>query len=655
MSYIHSIKSSINHKMLGLLIGALVVFIVLGTCIFLFQIKPRLNEQATQSYIKLFTKGVQKEIAAKLDASALIGVSIAENKNVIDALSHQDHTLLNTEIQKLQKSIQSHSSYSGIGLMLISKELKTIFRTWNSVKGDDLKDISIVSKAAQTQQLQTSEEIGKSGYFIRTVAPVKGNDGSIVGYVSVHLGVGSIHRAYKKEQIYYGLLLHRDIVGKEYKASDVVINEKYVTAHKNWFDEAFNTFAKSLDYTILDKQKFILTDKVFAAAIIAKDSAGKEIGMHLMGVDKEQYDANIMELQKDLYPFLALFGAIYLLSIVLMYLFINNQIISPIKALKVTAYNLSSGDGDLTKKLLIKSRDEIGQASEEINHFIEKVGASINIAKQSSSENSAIAQNLSISASNVLHSVEDSKKIISHVTHMSHTTKEEISIYIEQAKNSKEELLKVNKELQNAREALQKLGGKVQNNAHTEIELAQQIQQLSNDADQVKNVLAIIGDIADQTNLLALNAAIEAARAGEHGRGFAVVADEVRKLAERTQKSLTEINATINVIVQAINTTSEQMNANSKEMQELTNITTTMESKIQETVLKMDTATHLNDETVKNYIATGEKMDAIVADMNEIDSLSITNAKNIDDIRIESEHLYRVTDKLASILKKFKT
>lgn len=190
--------------------------------------------------------------------------------------------------------------------------------------------------------------------------------------------------------------------------------------------------------------------------------------------------------------------------------------------------------------------------------------------------------------------------------------------------------------------------------AHKESELADRLMQLNREAEEAKGILSVIADIADQTNLLALNAAIEAARAGEHGRGFAVVADEVRKLAERTQKSLSEIDSTINIVVQNIAEASEAMATNSKSIEQISH-------SIEEVKIE---AGNISDIMEKNLGLAQESLlmtkefagenKEILSLIDELNTITKDNSVHVHAINDSSYMLSDLTKKLQNEVEKFK-
>jgi methyl-accepting chemotaxis protein len=224
----------------------------------------------------------------------------------------------------------------------------------------------------------------------------------------------------------------------------------------------------------------------------------------------------------------------------------------------------------------------------------------------------------------------------------------------ESAQLSKEEMQQIDTYLGDTQANIISLGQKIQSSVEKETSLASELNRLSQDAQKTKDVLGVIDDIADQTNLLALNAAIEAARAGEHGRGFAVVADEVRLLAEKTQTSLGEINIIITAVVDSIQKISTQMNDNAKEIYELENVSSSANEVIDKLIAVSSKNIKLSNNIAQKALEVKGETKEVMESSKQIEVIFNENSQQIEEIREIAETLHSWGVSLKEKLNEFK-
>ena len=257
----------------------------------------------------------------------------------------------------------------------------------------------------------------------------------------------------------------------------------------------------------------------------------------------------------------------FFLIIGVLYLLISRLVVQPIKVLSAQVAEVAKGEGDLTRIIPIKSHDEIGLLGEEVNHLTQKIREIIaSLYQQACLIGSSVCE-LAAGTERMVSASETQKEGAAAVAVAAEEMAQTISGVADNTHRAADLSGQVDSAAGSGMTVVQQTCDCMRSIADSVQETLQGIRQLEGSSNQIGEMLNLIEDIADQTNLLALNAAIEAARAGEQGRGFAVVADEVRALAERTTKATHEIGEMIKAIQSETKSAVSAMNEGVREVE----------------------------------------------------------------------------------------
>ncbi|MDO6784996.1 methyl-accepting chemotaxis protein [Neptunomonas phycophila] len=351
---------------------------------------------------------------------------------------------------------------------------------------------------------------------------------------------------------------------------------------------------------------------------------------------------------------IAALGALLLVVFVLIALWMSSKITRPLRDVAEALADISAGEGDLTRRLTVSTGDEVGLVATGFNNFADKIQHLVVDLKKS-------IQELSRSTEQMNQVV---KKTNADVQRQRHETTQTAAAVHEMAATAQEVASNAGgaasaadqadhatsdgqKEVEATISALQQLYQDV--NRSSEV-----ISRLDDDADKIGSVVNVIKEIADQTNLLALNAAIEAARAGEYGRGFSVVADEVRTLANRTQESTQEIQMMIERLLTGAREAVSVMETSRSQGETTVERAAKASESLGVITASVSTINNMNMQIASAAEEQTAVADEISSSVQQIADIAEHSAKNADNLEATTNEMSRLEKRLQSLVGHFK-
>ena len=305
---------------------------------------------------------------------------------------------------------------------------------------------------------------------------------------------------------------------------------------------------------------------------------------------------------------------------------IRNIISRPLRSLTTRLENLAAGEGDLTQRLRVSSADQLGLMALNTNHFIENLEHIITNVKASAVTVETSTQEVQAGSQGLSQSTQQQAAAIEEVA----ATIEEMTSSVKSTAGNAEQ----------GRSQTNQIVGLVDQGSNISRGLVQAMQEINASSRQISEIITTVNEVAFQTNLLALNAAVEAARAGEHGKGFAVVADEVRALAQKSANAAAEIKNLIEDSLQKVANGDHMVQQSDEALGKITDSIQTLSQTIEEIAA-----------------ASGEQasgVDEVNRAIGQIDASTQNNASTVEELASSAESLNNEARTLGNLVKQFK-
>ena len=643
-------NTSISRKIHIPLLG-IIVFGILAVGISSFNTLNKIKDDVYLEEQTNTTNFLSEELDKKYDVAITNAINLSSNQDIIEALKSGNRDTLIGKLKILSDIYRENTPFKNVKIHVHTKDTKSFLRNWKPQKwGDDLSSFrKTIVEVKNSKKAIKAIEIGVAGATIRGVSPII-IDNEYLGSVEFMLGFNSIaKKSLQDMDIATLVLIDKNLIKKHNK--NLMTKYYDVSLKENVVNKQLLKEIKDIDFSKI--KNFIKTKSFFISKKLLKDFKGNRIGYIIGAKDINKVESIIDEAQKGIFTqFVIMLITDIMMVLLLIYIF-KKAITEPIKDFEKNITNIIK-NGDLKKRLIIKSQDEIGRISVIVNNLLENFLTVIKQVKSNSTQNISISKTTYKNTKDLLTKAIEENQIADETKTNINKIKEIVEESSQLANQTVSEVQEASLKLENAKNEFEKISNNLLQKSSNEVELATKLKELSQNAQDTKNVLNIIGDIADQTNLLALNAAIEAARAGEHGKGFAVVADEVRQLAERTQKSLIEISSVINLIIQSILTISGEMQKNAKDMNNLVNSSEDIQNILNISSQKLQSSKKSVENINHDSQKINKDLEHIVVKANNLNKIVSKNKLNIDNNLKNVLELEKVAEELNKELEVFK-